>query len=76
MLEILSAEPPVLVSVKDCESLVDPVFTVPNERLVSDSETAGALTPVPLSAIVCVALPALSTIVMSAVIASVLAGEK
>ena len=60
------AEAPAFVSVTDCEALVDPTFTVPNDRLVADSFTTGAAKPVPLRAIDCGEPLALSVMWMAA----------
>ena len=55
----------VLVNVTDCDVLVVPRTWLPNDRLVA--ERVGAETsPVPLSAMVCGELPALSVIVTAA----------
>jgi len=67
---------PVLVRVIDCDALVEPDWTEPNERLVADRDTATGLSPVPLREIDCGELPALSVIVISAVIAPAVAGVK
>jgi hypothetical protein len=42
MLVMVKGPVPVLVSVTDCDALVAPGSTVPNERLVAESVTAGA----------------------------------
>jgi hypothetical protein len=66
MLEMLKGDPPVLVSVICCVVLVDPTWTVPKERLLLDSETAGGVALVPLKAIDSGDPLALSVMVMAA----------
>jgi len=75
ILVIDKAAVPVLVSVTVCDALVSPTVIEPNARLVGDKVTGGA-TPVPLNAMVCGEVAALSVIVMAAVNAPVLAGAK
>jgi hypothetical protein len=48
MLVMVRGAVPVLVSVTDCDALVDPTFSLPNDRLVADSDTAFGVKPVPL----------------------------
>jgi hypothetical protein len=52
MLVMDTAAVPVLVMVMDCDALVVPTFTEPNERLAADSVT-GPGNPVPLRAMFC-----------------------
>src|ERR1700735_142745 len=67
---------PVLVRVTVFDPVDDPTVSSPNDRLVADRETAGAATPVPLSAIVCGEVEALSVMVMVAVRAPAIKGGK
>jgi len=76
MLVTVRVPVPVLVSVTDCDALVAPGWTEPNERLVAERETAGAPVPVPLREIDCGELAALSVMVMAAVNAPEVAGAK
>jgi hypothetical protein len=77
MLVIVNAAVPVLVMVTDCEALDVPTFTVPNNRLVAESVTgAAAALPVPLNAIDCGDVPALSVMVMAAFHAPAVVGAK
>ena len=66
---------PVLVMVTDCELLDLPTSTEPNARLAAERVTGG-FTPVPLSAILCGELLALSVMVMAAVNAPAVVGAK
>ena len=75
MLVMATAAVPVLVTVTDCEKLDEPTSTEPNERLVADRVTGGT-TPVPLNAIACGEVLALSVMVMDAVNAPPAAGAK
>jgi len=59
-------DPPVLVNVTDCDALVVSTTWSPNERLVEVSDTAGGVTPVPLSAMLCGEPGALSVMVTAA----------
>jgi hypothetical protein len=76
MLVIVRGAVPVLVSVTDCDALVAPSLTEPNDRLVADRVTAGGVRPVPLRDIDCGELAALSVMVMAAVSAPVFVGAK
>src|SRR5580698_10652428 len=69
MLVMVRGAVPVLVSVTDCDALVAPAFTEPNERLLADSDTTAGVRPVPLREIDCGEFAALSVILMAAVIA-------
>jgi len=66
MLVIVTAAVPLFVTVTVCEPLEAPTVVGANERLVADKVTGGS-TPVPLNAIVCGELIALSVIVTAAV---------
>ena len=66
MPEMDNVRAPELVKVTDCDALVEPTFTEPNERLAADSFAIGAARPVPLSAIDCGEPLALSVMVMAA----------
>ena len=76
MLVTVRGAVPVLVSVTDCDALVAPTFTVPNDRLVAERLTVGGVRPVPLREIDCGELVALSVMVMAAVMAPAFVGEK
>jgi len=76
MLAMFRIPVPVLVSVTDCDALVDPTCWVPKDKLLADRDTAGAPLPVPLKAIDCGELGALSVMVTAAVIAPAVAGAK
>ena len=76
MLVIDSGDPPVLVNVTDCDGLVVSTTWFPNERLVEVSNTAGAVTPVPLSEMLCGDPPALSVMITAAENGPVVAGVK
>ena len=76
MLEIDSAVPPVLVMVTDCEALAIPIACIPNGKLVAESETAGGVTPVPVSETVCGEPVALSVMVTAALNAPADSGVK
>ena len=75
MLVMERAVVPVLVMVTDCELLAEPTVVVGKVRLVAERVTGG-WTPVPLSAMVCGELEALSVMVMAAVSAPVVVGPK
>jgi hypothetical protein len=75
MLLKVSVALPVFVNVTDCEALDEPTVSVPNDKLVAERDTAGP-NPVPLSAIACGELPALSVMVIDAVRSPVVVGEK
>ena len=77
MLVIVSAAVPVLVMDTYCDALVFPTLTVPKERLVADRVTGAAgATPVPVNAMVCGDVVALSMMVMAAVMAPAAVGAK
>jgi hypothetical protein len=76
MLVIVMAAAPVLVNVTLCDTLVVPTAWFPNERLVGDSDTVVAVTPVPVSAIDCGELVVVSLMVIAAVIAPAAVGAK
>ena len=76
MLVMVRGAVPVLVSVTDCDALVDPSFSLPNDKLLADRVTDGGVRPVPLRVIDCGELAALSLMVTAAVIAPPLAGVK
>jgi len=76
MLVMAKGPVPVLVSVTDCDALVSPGWTEPNERLVAERVTVESERPVPLREIDCGELDALSVMVMAAVSAPVAAGVK
>jgi len=77
MLEINRAAVPVLVMVTDCDALAEPTFTAPNERLVAERVTgAVGATPVPLSAMLCGDVVALSVMVIAAFKAPAAVGAK
>lgn len=76
ILVMASVELPVFVRVTLCEALVVPTFWGPNDRLVDDSDTVVALTPVPVRVIDCGEPLALSVMVMAAVNALAAAGVK
>ena len=75
MLVIDNAAAPVLVTITVCDPLDDPTFTDPNDRLVAERVTGG-VNPVPLKAMLCGEVPALSAIVIAAVNAPVVVGAK
>jgi hypothetical protein len=75
MLVMVSAAVPLLVTVIDWDELDAPTFTEPKARLVADKLTGGS-TPVPLSAMDCGEVLALSVIVMAAVSAPPAVGAK
>ena len=75
MLVIDNVVVPTLVITTVCDPLVSPTGTEPYERLLADRVT-GRASPVPLSAIVCGEVTALSVMVMDAVNAPVLVGAK
>jgi len=75
MLVMVKAAVPVLVMVTDCELLAEPTAVAGKARLVADRVTGGT-TPVPLSAILCGELAALSVMVMDAVSEPPAAGAK
>ena len=75
MLLIDNAAIPLLVSVTDCDPLDVPSFTEPYERLVAERVTGGS-TPIPLNAIDCGELLALSVMVTAAFNAPAAAGAK
>jgi hypothetical protein len=76
MLETVSAALPVLVNVTVCDAVVPPTASLPNDRLVADKDTTGVPTPVPLTAIDCGLLLALSTMLTAAVSAPADSGAK
>lgn len=77
MLEIDSAAVPVLVMVTDCDALDEPTVTAPNERLVAERVTgAVGATPVPLNAMLCGDVVALSVMVIAAFNAPAVLGAK
>lgn len=77
ILVIVSAELPVLVIVTDCDALADPTAVAGNERLLADKVTGEAGTvPVPLKAIDCGEVAALSVMVITAFNAPVVVGWK
>jgi hypothetical protein len=67
MLVMESVASPELVKVTACDALAIPTFTEPNDRLVAESFTPAAATPVPLRAMDCGEPTALSVMVMAAV---------
>jgi len=75
MLAIDNAALPLLVSVTDCDPLDEPPSTEPYERLLADSVT-GTAKPVPLNAMVCGDVLALSLMVTAAVSAPTAVGAK
>lgn len=75
MLVMVSAVVPLLVKVTVCEPLDCPTVTVPKARLPADRVTGG-VRPVPLNAMVCGELAALSVMVMVAVKAPTAVGAK
>ena len=76
MLAIDSGAPPVLVNVTDCDGLAVSTTWFPNERLADVSDNAGAVTPVPLSEMLCGDPVALSVMVTAAESGPVVAGVK
>jgi len=76
MLVIVSVDPPVLVIVTDCDALVVSTVWSGNERLVEVSDTAGAVTPVPLSEMLFGDPLALSVMVTAAESGPVVVGVK
>src|ERR1035438_5699546 len=76
MLVMSRVAPPVLVKVTCCVGLCAPTFSMPNDKLVAESDAAGGVSPVPLSAIDCGEPPALSVMVTVAVRAPVVTGAK
>ena len=76
MLEMVKVVLPVFVMVTVFEALAVPTSWLPNDKLVGDSVTGDALTPVPVSAIDCGDPLALSVMVTAAVSAPAAAGAK
>jgi len=76
ILVIDNGDPPVLVIVTDCDALVVSMAWSGNERLVEVSDTAGAVAPVPLSAMLCGDPLALSVMVTAAESGPVVVGVK
>jgi len=77
MLVMVSVWLPVLVRVTYCDAVAVPIGDEPNERLVVESVTGKACpVPVPLNAMDCGELVALSVMVMAAVKAPVAVGAK
>jgi len=76
MLPISSVAPPVLVSVTDCDALVDPTCWLAKDKLLAERDTAGGVAPVPLREIDCGELDVLSVMVTAAVREPVAAGVK
>ena len=76
MLVIDSGAPPVLVNVTDCDGLAVSTTWFPNERLADVSDNAGAVTPVPLSEMLCGDPLALSVMITVAESGPVVAGVK
>ena len=75
MLVIVTAEVPVSVTVTACDPLAMPTSTEPYERLAAESVTGGTK-PVPVNAIVCGEVLALSVMVIVATNAPPFAGAK
>jgi len=77
MLLIVSAAVPLFVTVTDCDPLEEPTASVPYDRLLAESVTgAVGAVPVPLNAIVCGDVTALSVTVIAAVNAPGFIGSK
>ena len=76
MLLKVSVALPVLVMVTYCDTLEVPTVTSPKERLVADNVANAAESPVPLKAILCGNVVALSVMEIAAVSAPVAAGSK
>jgi hypothetical protein len=76
MLVMANGAVPVLVSVTDCDALVDSTCSPAKVKLVADRSTAGGVWPVPDSAMVCGEPLALSVMVIVAVSVPVAAGVK
>lgn len=75
MLAMDSTVPPVLVSVTCCDALVEPTAVLGKVKLLAES-VGGGMYPVPVSAMLCGELTALSVIVTEAVSAPSAAGVK
>jgi hypothetical protein len=75
MLVMDKAAVPVLVMVTDCDPLDVSTVVDPNDKLVADRVTGGAR-PVPLKAMLCGEVEALSVMAMAAFNAPVVAGAK
>src|ERR1035438_10391512 len=75
MLGIARVALPVLVKVTCCDALSVPTFSLPNDKLVAESDTV-VLNPVPLSLIDCGEPLALSVMVTAAVSAPTTVGVK
>lgn len=76
MLVIVKVAVPVLVMVTDCDALVEPTMVAGNARLAAENVTGPDCNPVPVSAMVCGDVAALSVRVTAAVRAPVTAGAK
>ena len=76
MLAMDRAAVPVLVSVTDCEALVDPTSWLGKDKLLAERDTVVGVKPVPLKEIDCGELAALSVMVTAAVSAPDAAGVK
>ena len=77
MLVMVSVAAPVLVMVTVCEPLMVPTVTLLKDRLAGDSVTGvAAATPLPVNAMVCGDVVALSVMVTLAVIAPTIVGWK
>src|SRR5580698_6844605 len=76
MLPTSSAEPPMFVRVTDCDALTDPNATLPKDKLIAESDTAGGVRPVPLREIDCGEFEALLVMVTAAVSVPVTFGAK
>jgi len=75
MLLIDNAAVPVLVRITVCDALIEPTVVAANVRVLAERVTLGA-NPVPLNAILCGELLALSIIVTAAVSAPPTTGAK
>jgi len=71
MLLMPSVQEPVLVRVTLCELVATPTISPPKDKLVDESDTVVAPSPVPVSAMVCGEFVALSVMVIAAVIAPI-----
>jgi hypothetical protein len=69
--EIVSVDPPLLVSIVDFAAAVDPLATVPNDSVVGENVTAAAANPVPVSVTACGDPAALSATLIAALSAVV-----
>lgn len=74
--EVIKGDPPVLVTVTCCDTLVAPTVSLPNDTLLADRDIVVERYPVPAREIVCCVALVLSWMVTAAVSAPALAGVK